>query len=187
MYKKQSPRSRRFGAVALIPAMLLGAAVTEIPAVASALQSVDATPLLAHVSVQASTATETAVDNKISKNAPDTKDEVLTAVSEIAEYPGGMKAMMEFLSTHIQYPEEAQKAGEQGRVIVKFVIDKNGKVTSPEVVKGISPSLDQEALRVVKEMPNWIPAKNDGQAVSSYFTLPVSFTLKADGTKSTGN
>ncbi|MDE6668677.1 MAG: M56 family metallopeptidase [Muribaculaceae bacterium] len=185
MYKKQSPRSRRFGAVALIPAMLLGAAVTQIPAVASALQRVNATPLLATVSVKASTDASTSVESKVNKKTPASEEEVYTAVSEMAEYPGGMKAMMEFLKTHIQYPEEAEKNGEQGRVIVKFIIDKNGKVTSPEVIRGISPLLDKEALRVVSEMPNWTPGKNNGKVVNSYFTLPVSFTLPSSSTDST--
>lgn len=185
MYKKQSPRSRRFGAVALIPAMLLGAAVTQIPAVASALQKVNTTPLLATVSAKASTDASTLAESKVNKKTPASEEEVYTAVSELAEYPGGMKALMEFLKTHIQYPEEAEKKGEQGRVIVKFIIDKNGKVTSPEIVRSVSPLLDKEALRVVSEMPNWIPGKNNGKVVSSYFTLPVFFTLPAQETDST--
>lgn len=184
MYKKQSPRSRRFGAVALIPAMLLGVAVIEIPAVASTLQKVNATPLLATVSVKASTEASTSAESKVNKKIPSAEEEIYTAVSEMAEYPGGMKAMIEFLTTHIQYPEEAEKKGEQGRVIVKFVIDTNGKVTSPEIVRSVSPLLDKEALRVVSEMPAWTPAKNAGKAVNSYFTLPVSFTLPTSETDS---
>lgn len=185
MYKKQSPRSRRFGAVALIPAMLLGAAVTEIPAVASVLQSVNATPLLVTATVPASTATSVAGESKVNKKTSTSEEKIYPVVTEIAEYPGGVKAMMEFLKTHIRYPEEAEKKGEQGRVVVKFIVDKNGKVSSPKIVRSISPLLDEEALRVVGEMPNWIPGKNNGETVSSYFTIPISFTLPASATDST--
>ena len=185
MYKKQSPRSRRFGAVALIPAMLLGAAVTEIPAVASVLQSVNATPLLVTATVPASTATGVAGESKVNKKTSTSEEKIYPVVTEIAEYPGGVKAMMEFLKTHIRYPEEAEKKGEQGRVVVKFIVDKNGKVSSPKIVRSISPLLDEEALRVVGEMPNWIPGKNNGETVSSYFTIPISFTLPASATDST--
>ncbi|MDE6632592.1 MAG: energy transducer TonB, partial [Muribaculaceae bacterium] len=80
-------------------------------------------------------------------------------------------------------PKEAEKANIQGRVIIKFIIEADGSVTNPQIVKGVSPELDKEAIRLVRAMPKWTPAKNNGTNVASYFTIPISFKLKADTPK----
>ena len=102
---------------------------------------------------------------------------VYTSVEKIAEFPGGMPALLQYLSGHITYPEEAIKNNEQGLVVVKFVIEADGSVSEPEVVKSVSSSLDAEATRVVKELPRWTPGTIDGSPVPVWFTLPVSFQL----------
>lgn len=105
-------------------------------------------------------------------------DEIFTAVEQQAQFPGGEGKMNQWLSKNIRYPEMAQQNGVQGRVIVKFVVEKDGKVSSPSIVKGVDKDLDREALRVVQAMPKWQPGKNNGQPVRSYFTLPINFKLQ---------
>lgn len=106
------------------------------------------------------------------------EEEVLKQVEEMPQFPGGEKAMIAFLIENLRYPDAAMKAKEQGYVVVRFVVDKTGKVVSPEIVKGVSPELDAEAVRVVSSMPAFIPGKVDGKPVSVYYTLPVSFKLQ---------
>ncbi|MBD5176042.1 MAG: energy transducer TonB [Bacteroides sp.] len=105
-------------------------------------------------------------------------EKIFVAVEQPAEFPGGQAAMMKWLSNNIRYPEAAQQNGISGRVVVKFVVERDGSVSSPTIVKGVDRDLDQEALRVVKRMPKWQPGKNNGQPVRSYFNLPVTFRLQ---------
>lgn len=105
-------------------------------------------------------------------------EKIFVAVEQPAEFPGGQAAMMKWLSNNIRYPESAQQNGISGRVVVKFVVEKDGSIGSPQIVKGVDRDLDQEALRVVKRMPKWQPGKNNGQPVRSYFNLPVTFRLQ---------
>ena len=94
------------------------------------------------------------------------------------EFPGGQQELMNFLMKNMKYPKEATDKGTQGRVIVQFVVDKDGSVVEPKVVKSVSPELDQEALRVVKKMPKWQPGKQNGEVVRVTYTIPVSFRLQ---------
>lgn len=106
------------------------------------------------------------------------EEEIFVAVEQQAEFPGGMQALMKWLSNNIRYPEAAQQNDVQGRVIVKFVVEKDGSVSQAQIVKGVDKDLDKEALRVVNKMPKWQAGKNNGVAVRSYFTLPVNFRLQ---------
>ncbi len=106
------------------------------------------------------------------------EEEIFVAVEQQAEFPGGMAALMKWLGTNIRYPEAAQQNDVQGRVIVKFVVEKDGSVSQAQIVKGVDKDLDKEALRVVNKMPKWQAGKNNGVAVRSYFTLPVNFKLQ---------
>ena len=92
-------------------------------------------------------------------------------------YPGGMQELMKFLQTNIRYPKEAQERGIQGRVVVQFVVNKDGSICDEHVVRSVDPQLDAEALRVVRSMPNWEPGKQRGEKVRVRFTLPVTFRL----------
>lgn len=265
MYKSKPSKLRRFGALLLIPAMGIGCAVIEIPAVASVLDKTAEVSFISadngkvsdfsanqvHESVEifnnptqqpsfaeedptlhenthsdsmdektinndgaySESITEIPDNKKISSNndptqsnnqgifyatftptesaAPqsDSKEkekgekEVYVAVEKQAEFPGGIAALMNWLSMNIRYPEKAYKENIQGRVIVKFIIEKDGKVSNPTIVRGIDPELDKESIRVVKEMPAWQPAENNGKAVASYFNLPISFKLTDDSAK----
>lgn len=105
------------------------------------------------------------------------EDIVFVRVGKQASYPGGIRKMMDYIKNNIQYPKDCEKAGIQGRVIVSFVVGKDGSINDVAVVRGVHNSLDAEAVRVVKSMPNWNPAENNGKKVRSKFTLPVFFRL----------
>ncbi len=106
------------------------------------------------------------------------EEEIFVAVEQMAEFPGGQAALMKWLSQNIRYPEAAQQNDIQGRVVVKFVVEKDGSIGQATIAKGVDKDLDREALRVVKKMPKWQPGKNNGVAVRSYFNLPVTFKLQ---------
>ena len=105
-------------------------------------------------------------------------EKIFEAVEQQASFPGGQSALMKWLSSNLRYPELAQQNNVQGKVIVKFTVEKDGSITNPTVVRGVDKDLDREAIRVVKKMPRWTPGKNNGAAVRSYFTLPVTFKLQ---------
>lgn len=106
------------------------------------------------------------------------EEEIFVAVEQPASFPGGDAAMMKWLSNNVRYPESAQQNDIQGRVIVRFVVEKDGSIGNASILKGVDRDLDKEALRVVKKMPKWQPGKNNGVAVRSYFNLPVVFRLQ---------
>ena len=103
---------------------------------------------------------------------------VFDVVEVMPSFPGGQAALFEWLSKNIKYPVVAEENGVQGRVIVTFVVERNGSITDVQVVKSVDPSLDKEAVRVVKAMPHWIPGKQNGSAVRVKYTLPVTFRLQ---------
>jgi len=103
---------------------------------------------------------------------------VFDVVEQMPSFPGGPSALFEYLSKNIKYPVVAEENGVQGRVIVTFVVEKDGSITDVRVVKSVDPSLDKEAQRVVKSMPRWIPGKQNGSAVRVKYTVPVTFRLQ---------
>lgn len=106
------------------------------------------------------------------------KEEVFMVAEQMPEYPGGMKEMLKFLQENVKYPENAMKNNVQGRVIVQFVVEKDGTPTEFKVLRSVDPDLDAEALRVMKAMPKWKPGMQKGQVVRVKFTVPVSFKLQ---------
>jgi protein TonB len=106
------------------------------------------------------------------------EEEVFFVVEQMPEFPGGEKALREFIAKSLKYPSVAQEMGIQGKVYVSFVVDKNGNVTKAIIARGVDPSLDKEALRVINALPKWAPGKQRGQAVSVSFTVPINFTLQ---------
>lgn len=106
------------------------------------------------------------------------EETVFEVVEEMPEFPGGMSAALNYLSRNIKYPPEAISAKEQGRVIVQFIVTKEGKVTNPVIVKSISPLLDKEAIRVITEMPDWKPGKQRGVPVNVKYAMPIAFKLQ---------
>lgn len=104
--------------------------------------------------------------------------QIFVVVEQMPSYPGGNKALMKFLSKNIKYPQIAADNGIQGKVYLKFVIERNGSVGEVIVLRGVDKSLDKEAVRVVKSMPKWKPGKQRGKAVRVWFNLPVVFRLQ---------
>ncbi|HMM17122.1 MAG: M56 family metallopeptidase [Petrimonas sp.] len=104
-------------------------------------------------------------------------NEIFVVVEDQPEFPGGSAAMMHFIAENIRYPKEAHEKGIQGRVITKFIVRKDGSIDSVQIVRGVDPLLDAEAIRVLESMPTWKPGKQRGQPVNVMFTLPVVFRL----------
>ena len=123
-------------------------------------------------------------DQSLQQPPPEKKEEeIFVIVENQPEFPGGMGALMKLIGDSIRYPVEAQQKGIQGRVICNFVVMKDGSISDPQVVRGVDPLLDAEALRVLKLMPDWKPGKQRGQAVNVRFTLPVVFRLTGNEPK----
>ncbi len=106
------------------------------------------------------------------------KEEIFTAVEQMPQFPGGEAELMKYVANHIKYPTMAAENNIQGRVVVKFVVKKDGSVGEVQVLRGKDPDLDKEAVRVVRTLPKFIPGKMNGQAVSVWFTLPINFKLQ---------
>jgi protein TonB len=104
--------------------------------------------------------------------------EIFQVVEQMPEFPGGMQALMAYLSKNIKYPSVAQDNGIQGRVLVSFVVNKDGSIVDPEVIKSVDAALDKEAMRVIKAMPKWNPGKQRGKPVRVKYTVPVLFRLQ---------
>ena len=109
---------------------------------------------------------------------PEVENKVFDVVEQMPSFPGGPSALMKYLSENVKYPVVAQENGVQGRVVVSFVVEKDGHITDVKVVRSVDPSLDKEAARVVKSMPSWIPGKQNGSAVRVKYNVPVSFKLQ---------
>ena len=103
---------------------------------------------------------------------------IFQVVEEMPEFPGGMAEAMKFLAKNIKYPVAAQEAKIEGRVIVQFVIERDGSVSDAKVMRGVNSELDAEAIRVVSMMPKWIPGKQRGKAVAVKYTMPIMFRLQ---------
>ena len=102
---------------------------------------------------------------------------VYDQVEQMPEFPGGMPAMIEYLQTNMKYPEDAVKQKVGGRVMVMFVVETDGTISNVRVARNVFPSLDAEAVRVVKAMPKWKPGKEKGRLVRVNYTLPVVFSI----------
>lgn len=114
---------------------------------------------------------------KTTKKA-DASNKVYEVVEQMPSFPGGDAAMMKYLAENIKYPVSAQKAKEQGRVVVQFIVEKDGAVTGVKTVRSVTPVLDAEAVRVIKAMPKWTPGRQGGQPVRVKYNVPVSFRLQ---------
>ena len=120
---------------------------------------------------------------KVDESEAKPSDVTFQVVEEMPEFPGGMQECMVFLAKNVKYPVAAQEAKIEGRVIVQFVVKKDGTIADPIVMRGVSPELDAEALRVVSLMPNWKPGRQRGKAVNVKYTIPIMFRLQKDEPK----
>ncbi|MDE6582203.1 MAG: M56 family metallopeptidase [Duncaniella sp.] len=179
MHNSSSSPLSRLRSLSLIPVAALALFTITLPAAkafASEIEVADSEPTPAEK-------TETLTYHAKMDNAADentTVSDIYETVEVMPEYPGGMTAMMIYLSNNIRYPEKAFKENIEGRVVARFVVSAEGKMRDAEIVKGISPELDAEALRVVSSLPDFTPGYNNGNAVACFFTLPIVFKLTAD-------
>lgn len=105
------------------------------------------------------------------------QDTIFTVVEKMPMFPGGEDARVKYMVENIKYPDEARNKGITGVVFVTFVVEKEGKITSVKVIRGIGGGCDEEAVRVIKNMPNWEPGKQKGEAVRTQFNIPIKFSL----------
>lgn len=140
-------------------------------------------PLAIALLAMNSTTIRANVQKKVVKTTKATKktsanDKVYEVCEQMPTFPGGDAALMKYLAENIKYPVSAQKAKEQGRVVVQFIVEKDGTVTGVKTVRSVTPALDAEAVRVIKAMPKWTPGKQGGQPVRVNYNVPVSFRLQ---------
>ena len=132
--------------------------------------------------IQASDETDKAVEVKYVPVEVEEEEveeqQIFQVVEEMPEFPGGMGECMKWLGKNMKYPTISQENGVQGRVIVQFVVNRDGSIVDPVVVRGVDPYLDKEALRVIQMMPKWKPGKQRGKAVRVKYTVPVMFRLQ---------
>ena len=110
----------------------------------------------------------------------DEERDIFTVVEDAPQFPGGEDVRIKFLQENLRYPQEAKKLGVQGTVLLTFVVEKDGRITDIRVLRGIGSGCDEEAIRVVRDMPKWIPAKQRGRAVPVQFNMPIRFTLPTE-------
>ena len=120
------------------------------------------------------------VNEKVVDEVPPAVEEtkVFDVVEQMPSFKGGDAALMEWLNKNIKYPVVAEENGIQGRVVATFVVERDGSITDVKIVKSVDPSLDKEAVRVLKSMPKWIPGRQNGQPVRVKYTVPVTFRLQ---------
>ena len=135
----------------------------EVSAVADEISAVKVIAPAVHDSIQPNVQTAVAAPS--------------SALDQMPEFPGGMEALNTYLRNNIRYPQEAQKAGIQGRVIIQFIVSKDGSITDAEVIESVDPQLDAEGLRLIKNMPRWKPGMRKGQAIRVKQTLPIRFAF----------
>jgi TonB family protein len=103
---------------------------------------------------------------------------VNTKAEQMPEFIGGEKKLFEYIAANVTYPDSAKEKGIEGRVYVQFIVDKTGDVKNPKILRGIGGGCDEEVLRMVNNMPDWLPGKDDGKPVDVLFTLPVNFNIR---------
>lgn len=123
------------------------------------------------------TTCDVVVDEVVSHDKP------LLKVEQMPSFPGGEKSMQDFIGANLKYPAESQKKGIQGRVTVRFVVDQEGTIKAPTVIRGIGAECDAEAVRVIESMPKWVPGKQNGKNVPVYYTIPIVYRLTKKGSE----
>ena len=141
----------------------------------------DSGPQLTVVSQSSESASQKAPQHNTTSE-PQNTEEVFMVVENMPEFPGGLNACLKFLADHVAYPKEAAEKKIQGRVIVQFVVMKDGSIANARVIRSVDPLLDAEALRIIGLMPKWKPGTQRGQAVNVKFTMPITFRLDKDST-----
>lgn len=172
MRKSKSNPWMRSKALYVIPVAALALSAFATPEIVSPIEGMVSEPESKGMEI-----TRTDQTVPVEKQMVDENDSIYNVVSENAEFPGGNMAASNWISKNMTYPEECQKQGIEGRVVIKFVVNKDGSIVDAEAVKSPHPALAAEGLRVVKSMPKWKPAKEGGKVVRSRFNIPIVFKL----------
>ncbi len=152
--------------------------VTEVLNVVEDDVDLDQQELLSSEDTQREAQVQTYVAPAVVEEEEESAQQIFTVVEEMPKFPGGEAKLLEFINKGIKYPVIAQENGIQGRVICSFVVNRDGTVVDAEVVRGVDPSLDKEALRVINTMPKWTPGKQRGKPVRVKYTVPITFRLQ---------
>jgi len=123
--------------------------------------------------------------SQVDSSKDEKETDIFTLCEKMPEYPGGKDALNKFLCGNVNYPEQAKESGITGKVIVNFIVEKDGKITDVKVLHGLGGGCDEEAVRVVQNMPDWVPGQQRGKAVRVSYNLPITFNNEKDcGSKS---
>lgn len=173
MYSKKTSAARKSRVLALVPAAALGLMLLNVPTVSEAMTAAS-TANMGISSISANKVTT----NSIAEQIVSASEEIVVP-EQMPEFEGGMEGLISFLRENVKYPQEAIDADVQGYVLVQFKVTKTGEVEDIAVKRSVHPSLDAEAIRVIKATSGkWTPGKVDGQNVSVQYSLPVSFKTK---------
>ena len=193
MTMNKSSRWNKLRALAVVPVIALAllafantksvaavvtAGVQQDNAVQSEMQLPE--PVQVEAATQPAEAVEINTEEPVPQESVSKPKRVYNSVEQMPEFPGGAVALMRYLTENIKYPPEAAKNDIEGRVVVQFVIDETGQVGEVKVVRPISEEIDAEAVRVVKTLPKFEPGRQDGEAVSVWYTLPIIFKLRGE-------
>lgn len=116
--------------------------------------------------------------SRINAQSAGAQEEIFVVADEMPTFPGGPKALMDFIYKRVSYPADAMDKGIEGKVIVRFAINKEGKVTQPSISKGLYPSIDKAVLEVIPKIPNFVPGKIGGKPVSVWYAVPITFKIQ---------
>lgn len=173
MYSKKTSAARRSRVMALVPAAALGLLLLNVPTVSEAMDAAST----ANVGIS-SLSRDKVITNSAAGQVDSDKDEIV-APEQMPEFEGGIDGLVAYMTENLTYPDDAMKADIQGYVLVQFTVTKNGEIDDVTVLRAVHPSLDAEAIRVVKTTSGkWTPGKLNGQNVSVRYALPVSFKTK---------
>ncbi len=173
--KKRTNNARKVKYLALVPMAAGLLLLNNIDAMARVLNEKVAEVIQQPTALATTTVSKMEAANPL----PPEKDKIYDTCDIMPEFPGGQNALLQFLAKSIKYPAEAQQQGKQGKVVVTFVIEKDGSITNAKVTQALYPSLDEESLRVVKSMPKWTPGKmKGGKAVRVQYTVPLTYRLQ---------
>lgn len=177
MCNQPSSPVRRLRALAIAPALIIAAVAVNLPLVSSALTTASLVSLVADKVSEKTTNGQIVAIVDVPAEVAEEEPDVMP------EYPGGSAEMYKFVGMNVRYPEKAMQNDVQGRVVVGFIIDKDGKPVDISIIKSVDPELDAEALRVAGMMPAWKPATKDGKPVRCKMAMPVAFKLQGDSPK----
>ena len=173
--KKRTNNARKVKYLALVPMAAGLLLLNNIDAMARVLNEKVAEVIQQPTALATTTVSKMEAANPL----PPEKDKIYDTCDIMPEFPGGQNALLQFLAKSIKYPAEAQQQGKQGKVVVTFVIEKDGSITNAKVTQALYPSLDEESLRIVKSMPKWTPGKmKDGKVVRVQYTGPLTYRLQ---------